>query len=265
MISVVVPLHDEEENVEPLVAELLPVLESIERPFEIVLVDDGSKDGTAAAIARTQAAHPGRVRQIALARNTGQTAALDAGFRHARGELLVMMDGDLQVDPRDIPTLVAHSDDFDLVHGFRQKRMDTAFKRLQTRIANAIRNRLTGETVKDTGCPLKVFRREVTDSLKLYTGMHRFLVTLAKLEGFSTLEVPVHHRPRHAGASKYGMWNRAFRALRDLFAVRWMRSRHYRLEAREIDAPPEIEVPSRQEDPPDDLPRAREENGRAGC
>ncbi len=234
MVSVVVPLFDEEENVAPLVAELLPVLEGIGRPFEIVLVDDGSRDGTAAAIEAERSRRPELVRHVSLARNTGQTAAIDAGFRHARGELLVMMDGDLQVDPADIPAMIAAAADHDLVHGWRWQRHDTAFKRIQTRIANAIRNRLTGESVHDTGCPLKVFRREVVASLKLRTGLHRFFVTLAKMEGFRTLEMKVNHRPRQAGRSKYGMWNRAFRGLRDLFAVRWMQSRHYRLDCREV-------------------------------
>ncbi|MCB9832332.1 MAG: glycosyltransferase family 2 protein [Planctomycetes bacterium] len=233
-VSVVVPLYDEELNVAPLVAELLPVLDGLGCGYELILVDDGSRDGTGAAIEAARGRHPTVIRHVALARNTGQTAAIDAGFRHARGELVVMMDGDLQVDPADIPTMLEAAGDYDLVHGWRWKRHDTAFKRLQTRVANRVRNALTGENVHDTGCPLKVFRRPVIESLKLRTGMHRFFVTLAKMEGFRTLEMKVNHRPRQAGSSKYGMWNRALRGLRDLFAIRWMQSRHYRLDCREI-------------------------------
>ena len=234
VISVVVPLYNEEENVAPLLDELMPVMLSIEQPFEVVLVDDGSRDGTARAIRSAQEKYGRLVRHIALHENTGQTAAIDAGFRCARGEFLVMMDGDLQVDPRDIPMMIEKAKDFDLVHGWRWQRKDTPFKRLQTRIANRIRNLLTRSNVQDTGCPLKVFRRAVVERFKLYTGLHRFFVTLARMEGFSTCEVKVRHRPRHAGVSKYGMWNRVFRALRDLFAVRWMMSRHYRLKYQEL-------------------------------
>ena len=235
-VSVVVPLHDEEGNVTPLLEELLPILEGIDPGAEVILVDDGSRDRTADRIREAQSRWPGTVRHLSLRRNTGQTAALDAGFRAARGELIVMMDGDLQVDPRDIPMMVDLAREWDVVHGWRWQRRDTAFKRLQTRIANAVRNRLTGSRIHDTGCPLKVFRREVVTSLKLYTGMHRFLVTLAELEGFTTHEVKVRHRPRASGRSKYGMWNRALRGFRDLFAVRWMRARHYRLDVREVEA-----------------------------
>ena len=232
-VSVVVPLYDEEDNVRPFMDELMPILDSIDPEGEVVLVDDGSKDATPQRIAEVCRLHPGRVRHIELLANTGQTAALDAGFRAARGELIAMMDGDLQVDPRDLPMMIAAAADHDLVHGWRWQRQDTGFKRVQTRIANAIRNRLTRSDVHDTGCPLKVFRREVLQQLKLYTGMHRFFVTLARMEGFRTLEVKVHHRHRYSGRSKYGMWNRAFRALRDLFAVRWMMARSYRLRLRE--------------------------------
>ena len=234
-ISVVVPLFDEEENVLPLLEELVPVMVGMKRPFEIILVNDGSTDETASQIRRGAAHHGDTIRFIDLKKNTGQTAAIEAGFQSSRGNLLVMMDGDLQVDSRDIPMMIEKAQEFDLVHGWRWQRKDTPFKRFQTKIANGVRNRLTGSDVRDTGCPLKVFRKEVVNSFKLYTGMHRFFVTLARMEGFRTCEVKVKHRPRFAGSSKYGMWNRVFRAFRDLFAIRWMMARKYRLDFQEVE------------------------------
>ncbi len=235
-ISVVVPLFNEEENVAPLLQELVPVLKRIGKTFEIILVDDGSTDNTKAEIAAGMRAYGQDIRFLSLRQNTGQTAAIEAGFRRARGELIVMMDGDLQVDSADIPMMIEAAKDYDLVHGWRWQRKDTPFKRFQTKIANGVRNYLTGSEVRDTGCPLKVFRRQVVERFKLYSGMHRFFVTLARMEGFRTLEVKVRHRPRFAGVSKYGMWNRVFRAFRDLFAIRWMMARRYRLEFDEIEA-----------------------------
>ena len=188
-ISVVVPLYNEEDNVLPMVEELMGVLDGIVGASEVILVDDGSRDATPERIAQARDRWPGKVRQLQLARNTGQTAAIDAGFRAARGELIVMMDGDMQVDPADIPMMIAHTGEYDLVHGWRWQRRDTPFKRLQTRIANFIRNSLTRSDIQDTGCPLKVFRREVVQSFKLYTGMHRFFVTLARMEGFKTIVI----------------------------------------------------------------------------
>ncbi len=236
MISVVIPLYNEEDNVQPLLDELLPVLDGMNLDYEVILVDDGSADATGARIAAAREAHPDRIRHLALRRNTGQTAALDAGFRAVRGDVVVMMDGDLQVDPRDIPRMVECLQGYDMVHGWRWQRRDTFFKRIQTRIANRIRNLLTGSDVHDTGCPLKVMRREVVERFRLFTGLHRFLITLARMEGFRTLEVKVAHRPRLMGTSKYGLLNRVFRAFRDLFAVRWMMARHYRPEVRELGA-----------------------------
>ncbi|MFT7616523.1 MAG: dolichol-phosphate mannosyltransferase [Planctomycetota bacterium] len=238
-ISVVVPLFNEEDNVQPLLDELLPVLAGITAHFEVLLIDDGSTDTTAQRIAENVRQHPQIIRHLSMRQNTGQTAAIEAGFRASLGRLLVMMDGDLQVDSQDIPMMIEKTKEFDLVHGWRWQRKDTPFKRLQTAVANGVRNRLTKSDVRDTGCPLKVFRREVVESFKLYTGMHRFFVTLARMEGFSTCEVKVKHRPRFAGVSKYGMWNRVFRAFRDLFAIRWMMARRYRLDFEEIEAPAE--------------------------
>ena len=232
-ISVVIPLYNEVDNVAPLVEELMPVISGLDPDAEVLLVDDGSTDETGKRIREVGRDWPRSVRHFTLGRHSGQTAAIDAGFRHARGELIILMDGDLQIDPADIPMMVEHARDFDVVHGWRWQRSDSFFKRVQTRIANLIRNRLTGSDVHDTGCPLKVFRREVIREMKLLNGMHRFLVTLARMDGFRTLEVKVGHRPRRAGQSKYGLWNRALRGLRDLFGVRWMIARSYRLDCTE--------------------------------
>lgn len=232
-VSVVVPLYNEEDCVEPFVAELMGVLSQLDREVEVILVDDGSADQTPQKIREAMVRYPKVIRHIELAENTGQTAAFDAGFRHVRGNIVVTLDGDMQIDPADIPLLLAHTDTFDVVHGWRRDRHDTRFKKVQTRIANRVRNLLTRSDVHDTGCPLKVFRREVLETFKLFTGMHRFFITLAQMEGFTTKEVVIQHRHRHAGESKYGMLNRVFRSLRDLFAMRWMMARHYRLKMRE--------------------------------
>jgi glycosyltransferase involved in cell wall biosynthesis len=240
----VVPVFNEEGNVAPLVEELMPVVATIAPAHEVILVNDGSQDGTHEEALAARARHQGRLRYLRLARNTGQTAAFDAGFRAARGEFVVTMDGDLQIDPADIPRLWARmgQGDVDFVFGRRMKRQDGFLKRASTAIANNVRNWLTGERIVDTGCPLKILRREVVDRIPLYKGMHRFFITLAHIEGFRTAEVPVSHRARRSGTSKYGVWNRVFRALRDCLVVRWMQSRHVSYEVAEIGAAGEIQV-----------------------
>jgi glycosyltransferase involved in cell wall biosynthesis len=224
-LSVVVPLYDEQDNLEPLVDELTRVLRSTGVPFEVILVNDGSRDGSARKIGELAPRFP-ELRALHFKENRGQTAACDAGFKHARGAIVVMMDADLQNDPADIPKLLGALDGRDAAVGYRTRRRDTWLRRLSSTVANGIRNRLTRDDIIDTGCSLKAFRREAIASLTLYHGMHRFLPTLLRIEGFSVVQVPVNHRPRTAGRSKYGIWNRAPRALADLFAVRWMKKRH---------------------------------------
>ena len=231
-LSVVIPFFNEEGNVEPLFAELLPVLDALGRPFEIVAVDDGSSDRTPTEL-RAAARRHGRTRLLRLARNSGQTAAFDAGFKAARGRLIVTLDGDRQIDPHDIPPMIRRLEEsgVDLVHGWRRERQDDFVKRVSTRVANGVRNWLTRQRVRDTGCPLKVFRAEVLRGVELYDGMHRFFVEIAHLHGHRTLELPVRHRPRVAGRTKYGIRNRILRGLRDCFAVRLMMARrlHYQV------------------------------------
>jgi dolichol-phosphate mannosyltransferase len=236
-LSVVIPFFQEQENVAPLFAELLPILAGLPGGYEVVAVDDGSTDGTLAALRAVQT-QDDNLRVLVLDRNRGQTAAFEAGFLAARGRLIATMDGDLQIDPRDLPVMVAQleREGADFVYGWRRDRKDPFLKRVSTRVANAIRNLLTHERIHDTGCPLKVFRRSVIERMKLFSGMHRFFITLAHMDGWRSSEMVVRHRPRRFGRSKYGVRNRVFRALRDCLVVRWMMSRHLRYEVRELPA-----------------------------
>lgn len=240
-VSVVIPFYNEEHNVLPLFAELSPILADLGKSFEVVAVDDGSSDGTSDGLAEAVRRFPG-VRHIRLTRNSGQTAAFEAGFRAARGAVIATMDGDLQIDPRDLPAMLRLREEakVDFVYGWRKDRQDDFLKRVSTKIANAVRNWLTRERINDTGCPLKVFRREILDRMKLFNGMHRFFITLAHLDGYRSAELIVHHRPRIHGKSKYGVRNRVLRALRDCLVVRWMMSRHLRYEAREVGVAPTV-------------------------
>jgi len=226
-VSVVVPVYNELDNLEPLVRELGEVLEGAGLDAEVLLVDDGSTDGSSARIDELARAEAGRVRVRGLhfRRNCGQTAAFDAGFKAARGDVVVTMDADLQNDPRDIPRLLGALGEADAAVGYRALREDSWLRRVSSRIANAVRNRLSGDDIIDTGCTLKAFRRESLAGLKLYTGMHRFLPTLLRIEGRRVVQLPVGHRPRVHGTSKYGVWNRLFVSFTDLLAVRWMKKR----------------------------------------
>lgn len=225
-LSAVVPVYDERESVERLVSELLPRLEATGRAWEAILVDDGSRDGSAELLDRLAAASPG-LRVLHFARNAGQTAAFDAGFKAARGRIVVTLDADGQNDPQDIPRLLAALEEgpFDAAVGYREKRADSLVRRLSSKIANGVRNRISEDDIIDTGCSLKAFRRDALLQVKLWTGMHRFLPTLLRMEGFRVVQVPVGHRPRAAGTSKYGVLNRVFRAFADLLVVRWMKRR----------------------------------------
>ncbi|HSS49546.1 MAG TPA: glycosyltransferase family 2 protein [Thermoanaerobaculia bacterium] len=226
-ISVVVPVFNEEENLPLLAAELQGVLRSLGRPYEAIFVDDGSTDGSLAALCELARQDLG-VRIVRLRRNAGQSAALAAGFRAARGGIVVTLDADLQNDPADIPKLLDRLEDFDgcdVVCGVRAGRQDAWLRRASSRIAGGVRNRLTRDPVADAGCTLRVYRAEFLRRIPLFTGMHRFLPTLLKLEGARIAEVPVRHRPRRHGQSKYNIRNRIWRSLADLFAVRWMQRR----------------------------------------
>lgn len=223
-LSVVIPILNERDNLHPLTAQALKALSGQVASFEIIYVDDGSTDGSSSLLDQLAENHP-EVRVFHFSRNYGQTAAFDAGFRHARGELIATLDGDLQFDPADILRLLPLAQTYDLVCGWRRDRHDTFVKRLSSRIANSVRNAVTRDGVHDTGCSLKIFRRAVIERLTLFEGMHRFFPALARMHGFSVGEAPVHHYPRAHGLSKYGIGNRLFKGLYDLFAVGWMQKR----------------------------------------
>ena len=224
-VSVVVPLFNEEENVPALQAELRSALAGLD--YEIIFVDDGSTDRTFERIATDE-----RVRVIRFEKNTGQSAAMYAGLHQVRGASVVLIDGDLQNDPADIPRLLGEIEQgADLVCGYRAQRKDTTVKRLTSRIANFVRSRFTRDGVRDTGCTLKAMRRECISALVPFKGMHRFIPALVKGAGYQLVEIPVNHRARKFGQSKYGLGNRAIRATTDMFGVRWLLSRrlNYRL------------------------------------
>jgi glycosyltransferase involved in cell wall biosynthesis len=226
-VSVVVPLFNEEENVALLQSELAAALGGLD--YEIIFVDDGSSDRTVERIA------PGLgIRVLRFEKNAGQSAALHAGLQSARGRTSVLIDGDLQNDPADIPRLLAEIErGADLVCGYRAQRKDTLVKRITSRVANSIRSRFTKDGVRDTGCTLKAMRRECIGTLLPFKGMHRFIPALVKGAGYRLVEIPVNHRPRRFGQSKYGLGNRAIRATVDMFGVRWLLSRQLNYKVRD--------------------------------
>ncbi|MFL6195627.1 MAG: glycosyltransferase family 2 protein [Thermoanaerobaculia bacterium] len=223
-ISAVIPVYNEEENLPVLAAELRGALAGLGRPYEVIYVDDGSTDGSTEVLRRIAREDP-TVRVIRQRRNAGQSAALDAGVRFARGGIVVTLDADLQNDPADIPRMLELMDRYDVVSGVRAKRQDTWVRKASSRIANRVRNRVTHDQVTDVGCTLRASRTEYLRRIPMFTGMHRFLPTLLKMAGARTTEIPVNHRPRLHGQPKYGIGNRLWRALADLFAVRWMQKR----------------------------------------
>lgn len=228
-LSIVVPCHDEEHNVRPLRDAVAAALLLEPPEWELIFVDDGSLDGTAAA-ASALALEDSRVRVLQLARRGGQTGAMWAGLRDARGDVLCTIDADLQNDPADLPRLLAALDHADAACGWRRRRQDGdgPLRRSSSRVANAVRDALTGDSVKDSGCCFRVMRRACLDGLQLFDGLHRFLPTLLRAQGWRVVEVEIGHHPRRSGRAKYGVWNRVFKATRDLFAVRWMLRRWLR-------------------------------------
>jgi glycosyltransferase involved in cell wall biosynthesis len=220
-LSIVVPVFNEEENVEPLYRGVVNALEALGRTFEIVVVDDGSSDRTYANLAALAADDP-RLKLVQLRRNYGQTAAMAAGFDHARGEVVVPMDGDLQNDPQDIGRLLEKLDEgYDVVSGWRRERKDTFLRRLPSRVANWLIGRVTGVRLHDYGCTLKAYRADIVRETRLYGEMHRFLPALAAQAGARITEIPVTHHPRTSGKSKYGL-SRTMKVLLDLMTVKFL-------------------------------------------
>jgi glycosyltransferase involved in cell wall biosynthesis len=223
-LSVVVPVYNERDNLEPLVAELVEALDAIGKPYEILAVDDGSRDGSTALL-RDLVAKTARLKVLFLRRNAGQTAAFDAGFREATGEIVVTLDADRQNDPRDIAAMLdkLETEGLDMVTGWRRRREDGLFlRRVPSRIANALVRAVTGTTVHDLGCSLRVYRKSLVDELDLYGEMHRFISVIADGMGARIGEIVVNHRPRTAGVSKYGT-RRVFKVMLDLTTVWFMR------------------------------------------
>lgn len=227
--SVVLPIYNEAGNLIPLFSEIEAVMGKIDDAWELVCVDDGSTDNSLALIMDYAARNP-QVHYLHFKQNAGQSAALAAGFHAARGEYIITLDSDRQNDPADIPQLLTYLEQYDMVTGWRVERNDNLVKRFSSWFANGVRNYFSQETIKDTGCGLKIMRATYLKRIKMFKGMHRFLPTLMKMEGARVIEVPVSHRPRTAGVTKYGTWERAFGGLRDLLAVRWMKDRFIRYE-----------------------------------
>ena len=232
-ISVVVPVYNEEENLPILVPKLVNVLTSIGVQYEIVFVDDGSIDRSWEVLKR-MASKFLSLRVIRFKENRGLSTALFAGMKEANGTIIVTLDSDLQNDPEDIPKLLEYLDRYDMATGWRQKRKDPWLKKISSKIANSIRNRLSGEEIKDSACTLRAFKRECIHEIPVFNGMHRFLSTLVKMKGYRVIEVPVSHHPRKFGKSKYNIRNRMWRSFVDLLAVRWMKRRriYYEIEER---------------------------------
>ena len=226
-VSVVVPLYNEEENAPLLQAELATALSGL--AHEVIFVDDGSTDQTVSRLTKAP-----EIRILQFEKNAGQSAAMFAGANAACGDVVVLIDGDLQNDPADIPRLLAEIErGADLVCGYRAQRKDTLVKRLTSRIANFVRSRFTKDGVRDTGCTLKAMRRECVRTLVPFKGMHRFIPALVKGAGYRLVEIPVNHRARKFGQSKYGLGNRAVRATVDMFGVRWLLSRQLNYRVRD--------------------------------
>lgn len=224
LISVLIPVKDEEGSIPALAAEISAAFAGAGVAWEALWIDDGSRDGTRAALRALPAPH----RFIALGENQGQSAALAAGVRHARGTWVGTLDGDGQNDPADLPRQLALAVDggWDMVNGIRARRNDTWRRRLASRIGNGFRTWLTGRSVTDVGCSTRVVRRALWLDLPFFHGMHRFLPTLVLMRAGRITEIPVNHRPRSAGRSKYGAFSRGLTAGRDLFGVRWLQSRN---------------------------------------
>jgi len=220
-LSIVVPVHDEQDNVGALYQALMPALEQLGRSFEVIVVDDGSRDETYPRLTRLAAADE-RLKLVELRRNYGQTAAMAAAFDHARGDVIIPMDGDLQNDPADIALLLEKIDEgYDVVSGWRRERKDGFLRRLPSRIANWLIGRVTGVRLHDYGCTLKAYRAEIVEETRLYGEMHRFLPALAHQAGARITEIPVRHHPRVSGRSKYGL-GRTLKVLLDLLTVKFL-------------------------------------------
>ena len=234
-LSLVIPCYNERDNLRPLVAAIRATVDPLKLPYEILITDDCSQDKSWEILKELAAGDP-RIRALRFATNSGQSAALWAGLKAARGQYLFTLDADLQNDPKDLPKFLEALKQFDCVCGTRVEmrgRGDNFMRVASSRIANWVRNKLSGENISDAGCCYRAFKRECIENLKFFNGMHRFLPTLFKIEGFTVTEIAVNHNPRFAGQTHYGVWNRLFASFYDLLAVRWMKKRMFRYQVAE--------------------------------
>jgi glycosyltransferase involved in cell wall biosynthesis len=234
-ITVMFPVHNEADSLVELLGRLLPVLKGLNQPYEVIFVDDGSTDRSWEVMKELQSQNP-HIRLLRFKKNCGETAALEAGFKAARGDIIVTMDADLQSDPRDIPNLLEKLKEYDVAWGQRAERKDDWFRVFVSWGGNTLRRKIMGDNARDAGSPLRAVRREVALKVKLFKGLHRFYPTLCRMEGFMVIEIPITHFPRKYGESKYSIRNRLFKFLVDLLAVKWMQNRHIDYEiAEELD------------------------------
>lgn len=234
-LSLVIPCFNEEGNLPELFKAVASVLEPLNISYEVVITDDCSRDNSWKMLKEFAARDP-RIRVQKFAFNCGESAASFAGMRASKGRYIVTMDADLQNDPRDLPAFVKELENFDCVCGTRVKTRgqgDNFIRIASSRIANSVRNALSGEQISDAGCTYRAFKRECVADLKFFKGMHRFLPTLIKMEGFTVTEITVSNNPRFAGQSNYGVWNRLFASFYDLLAVRWMKKRMFKYKVAE--------------------------------
>jgi dolichol-phosphate mannosyltransferase len=234
-VSFVIPCHNEADNLRALVASIHEAMKPLGAPYEIVITDDFSTDHSWLVLKELATADP-RIRAQRFAFNCGQSAAQWAGMKAARGKFIVTLDADLQNDPKDAPKLLEALKQFDCACGTRiaaRGQGDSFIRVASSRIANWVRNKLSGDNITDAGCCYRAFKRECVADLKFFKGMHRFLPTLFKIEGFTVTEIPVGHNPRTSGQTHYGVWNRLFASFYDLLAVRWMKKRMFKYQVAE--------------------------------
>lgn len=230
MLSIIIPVHNEGENILPLLQETKDVMKGVGKEWEIIVVDDASTDDTWEKLTKVQAIP---LRCLKLKKQSGQTSGLAAGFTFAKGNIFITLDGDGQNDPHDIPRLLETLTCCDCVCGYREQRHDSWQKRIISKAANAVRRLILGDDIIDTGCSLKAFRKECLENICLFKGAHRFLASLILMGGFSVKQIPVSHRPRTKGKSHYSLFNRGPSLLTDLFAVRWLKRRHITVQVEE--------------------------------
>ena len=223
-LSIVFPVHNEADSLGELLSRLLPVLKGLNQSYEVIFVDDASTDRSWEVMKELRANNP-HVRVIRFRKNCGESAALEAGFKATRGDVVVAMDADLQSDPKDIPGLLEKLKEYDVAWGLRAERKDEWLRSLMSWGGNTLRQVIMGDNARDAGSPLRVMRREVVQKVKLFKGLHRFYPTLCRMEGFKVIEIPISHFPRKFGESKYNIRNRLFKFLVDLVAVKWMQNR----------------------------------------